>query len=165
VTKKAERLDRYLNEIEVVRVELNTVKQGQRSSSRAVAQLTARGRGILIRVEERGNDINKVFDKAVDKIQRQMERYKGKHFRNRGDGRTAAEVIPLPVEGSEERLPGIVRHKTFDLIPMTEQEALEQMSLLGHDNFFIFFNISTNSINVLYRRRDGTYGLIEPRIG
>jgi putative sigma-54 modulation protein len=55
----------------------------------------------------------------------------------------------------------IARRKKFVLYPMDEIEALEQMSLLGHENFFIFFNMNTSSVNVLYTRRDGTYGLIE----
>jgi putative sigma-54 modulation protein len=76
-----------------------------------------------------------------------------------------AEVAPLPVEGIEEQSSVISKHKTFDLIPMSEAEALEQMKLLGHDNFFIFYNIETDAVNVLYHRRDGTYGLILPKIG
>jgi putative sigma-54 modulation protein len=59
----------------------------------------------------------------------------------------------------------IVRRKQFRLAPMDEMEALEQMSLLGHENFFVFYNANTNTINVLYRRRDGAYGLIEPEAG
>jgi putative sigma-54 modulation protein len=59
----------------------------------------------------------------------------------------------------------IVRRKRFLLAPMDEMEAIEQMSLLGHENFFVFYNANTHTINVLYRRRDGMYGLIEPEIG
>ena len=98
-------------------------------------------------------------------MQRQLDRYKGKHFHGRGDGRAASEVVEQPKEEVEEPVQVISRYKTFDLIPMNGPEALEQMKLLGHDNFFIFFNIDSNSINVLYRRRDGTYGLIEPKVG
>ncbi len=58
----------------------------------------------------------------------------------------------------------ITRRKTFELVPLAEDEALEQMRLLGHDNFFIFINIKSGNLNVVYRRRDGTYGLIEPKI-
>ncbi len=61
--------------------------------------------------------------------------------------------------------PLIVKRKQFRILPMNELEALEQMNLLGHDNFFIFYNAETGKINVLYRRRDGSYGLIEPEIG
>jgi len=111
------------------------------------------------------------LDTALDKIQRRIERYKGKRYRGRGDGRSAAEVVPQPEEvveveeeETEEVTPMIVRRKRFILQPMDEMEAIEQMSLLGHENFFIFYNINTHAINVLYRRRDGTLGLIEPEI-
>jgi len=107
------------------------------------------------------------FDAALDKIQRQVDRYKGKHYHGRGDGRSAAEVVEeeLPVDETGELLPLIGRRKTFIVLPMTEDEAVEQMRLLGHDNFFVFFNADQNSIQVLYRRRDGTYGLIQPIVG
>jgi putative sigma-54 modulation protein len=98
-------------------------------------------------------------------MQRQLDHFKGKHFHGRGDGRSASDVVVIPPEKITEQEQVVARHKTFDLIPMSEAEALEQMKLLGHDNFFIFFNIETNSINVLYHRRDGTYGLIDPKIG
>jgi putative sigma-54 modulation protein len=58
----------------------------------------------------------------------------------------------------------IARRKRFLVTPMDELEAIEQMSMLGHENFFVFFNVNTNAINILYRRRDGNYGLIEPEI-
>jgi putative sigma-54 modulation protein len=98
-------------------------------------------------------------------MQRQLERYKGKHYRGRGDGRSVAEAVEVPETNTGEPVSVISRRKTFNLFPMDEAEALEQMKLLGHDNFFIFFNIETDAICVLYRRRDGTYGLIEPKIG
>ncbi len=165
VTSKASKLDRYLNEIQHVRVEMDYNKSARNSKDRNVAQITVRGHRALLRVEERSDDLTAAFDTAIDKMQRQLDHYKGKHFRGRGDGRSAADVVQVPPEISDEKLPVISRHKTFDLIPMNEPEALEQMKLLNHDNFFIFFNIDTNSINVLYQRRDGTYGLIEPKVG
>ncbi len=165
VTKKTSKLDRYLNEIEQARVDLTFIKSARSAKDRNVAQITARGRRALLRIEERGDDITAAFDCAIDKMQRALDRYKGKHFHGRGDGRSAAEVVPIPEEAGREEVQVIARHKTFDLIPMSESEALEQMRLLSHDNFFIFFNLETNSINVLYHRRDGSYGLIEPKIG
>jgi putative sigma-54 modulation protein len=101
----------------------------------------------------------------LDKLQRQIERYKGKRQRGR-NGRGAPEAVSPPVEEVEEEAgPTIARRKRFPVAPMDELEAIEQMSLLGHESFFVFFNVASNSINVLYRRRDGTYGLIEPVIG
>jgi putative sigma-54 modulation protein len=166
VTKKASKLDRYLSEIEHVRVDLTFIKSARSAKDRNVAQITVRGHRALLRVEERDDDITAAIDTAIDKMQRQLDRYKGKHFHGRGDGRSASEVVEIPPEApTEGEVQVIARHKTFDLIPMNEAEALEQMKLLGHDNFFIFFNVDTNSINVLYHRRDDTYGLIEPKVG
>ncbi len=98
-------------------------------------------------------------------MQRQIERFKGKRTRGRGDGTPASEVITPPVEEEVEARTAIVRRKSFTLVPMDENEAIEQMALLDHDDFFIFYNANTNSINILYRRRDGDLGLIEPQIG
>jgi len=167
VTKKTAKLDRYMNDIEEVKVELSYVKSARSAMDRQVAQITVRGRRTLLRTEERSDDIFAAFDTAIDKMQRQIERLKGKRHRGRGDGRSAAEaVVEPPVEKPDEEIAAspIMRRKTFNLPPMNEAEALEQMRMLGHDNFFIFFNIETNAINVLYRRRDGSYGLIEPKI-
>ena len=163
VTKKASKLDRYLSEIDHVKIELTNMKSARDANDRNVAQITVRGRRMLLRTEERADDLFTAFDIAWDKMQRQVERYKGKRARGRGDGRTAAEVLPMPEESLEEE-GSIARRKTFDLIPMNESEALEQMKLLGHEKFFIFFNVETNTINILYQRRDGSYGLIEPKI-
>jgi putative sigma-54 modulation protein len=163
VSKKAAKLDRYLNEIDEIKVELAYVKSARSASDRQVAQITVRGRRTILRTEERADDIFAAFDAAHDKMQRQLERFKGKHHHGRGDGRSAAEVIqPLQEESQEKVVSPIARRKTFKLVPMDEAEALEQMRMLGHDNFFIFYNVETNAINVLYQRRDGTYGLIEP---
>jgi putative sigma-54 modulation protein len=165
---KAAKLARYLNEIDQIKIDLEYIKTTRSARDRNIAQITVHGHKALLRVEERDADINTAFDKAIDKMQRQLDRYKGKHFHGRGDGRPASEVTPAApavADVSEEQEQHISRHKTFDLIPMNEAEALEQMRQLGHDNFFIFYNIETASINVLYHRRDGSYGLIEPRVG
>ena len=166
VSKKASKLDRFLPAIEETRVELSCEKSARSASDRHVVQITVRGKNLLLRSEERADDIFAAFDTALDKIQRQIERYKGKRYRGRGDGRSAAEVVPMAEEEVEpEEEPMVVRRKKFALIPMNEAEAIEQMKLLGHDNFFIFFDADANRIKVLYRRRNGTYGLIEPEVG
>lgn len=167
VTSKVAKLDRYLAGIDEARIDLAYIKSARSATDRQVAQITVRGKGFILRSEERADDIFAAFDTALDKIQRQIERFKGKHYRGRGDGRSAAEVVPVPAEEVEveEEAPIIARRKHFVLVPMDENEALEQMALLDHENFFVFFNVKTNSVNVLYRRRDGTYGLIEPEVG
>jgi putative sigma-54 modulation protein len=167
VEKKATKLERYLQEIEEIRIELSHIRTARNAQDRQVAQITVHGKGFILRSEERGDDIHAAFDTALDKIQRQMDRYKGKHYHGRGNGRSAAEVVEeeMPVDETGELLPLIGRRKKFIVLPMTEDEAVEQMRLLGHDNFFIFFNAEHNAIQVLYRRRNGTYGLIEPVVG
>ncbi len=166
VTKKVSKLDRYLPGIEEARVDVAYVKSARSAADRQVAQITVRGKGFILRSEERADDIIAAFDTALERMQRRIERYKGKRYRGRGDGRSAAEVVAQETEEESEELgPVIVRRKRFSLVPMDEMEALEQMELLGHELFFVFYNVNTNAVNVLYRRRDGTYGLIEPEIG
>jgi putative sigma-54 modulation protein len=162
--KKVSKLDRYLNDVDEARVDLSYVKSARSAEDRQVAQITVRGKGYILRAEERSDDVFTALDSALDKLQRQMERYKGKRQRGRGNGKAASEVIAAEEEEGEEEQSLIVRRKKFVLTPMDEVEALEQMKLLSHEDFFVFFNSVTNSVNVLYQRRDGLYGLIETEI-
>ena len=166
VGKRVSKLDRYLPGIDEARVDLAYVKSARSASDRQVAQITIRGRGFILRSEERGDDIFTAFDTALDKMQRRIERFKGKRNHGRGDGRSAADLVAPPMvdEEPEEETHVIVRRKRFPLVPMDENEALEQMSLLGHESFFVFYNANSSQVNILYRRRDGTYGLIEPEV-
>jgi len=167
VSKRAGKLDRYINDLEEVRVELTYAKSAKLTTDRWVAQITLLGKKIMLRAEERADDIYPAFDTAMDKIQRRIERFKGKRYRGRGDGvsvgQEAMEMSEAEVaaELAAEEEPVIARRKRFVLYPMDEYEAVEQSKLLGHEDFFIFFNMGTNSVNVLYTRRDGTYGLID----
>ncbi len=168
VNKKVTKLDRYLAGIEEARVDLSSSKSARSVADRQVAQITVQGKGFILRAEERAETIYSALDKAVEKIQRRMERYKGKRTQH-SDRRTVSDVITAPqieaVESEEEDIaPVIARRKKFLLVPMDELEALEQMGLLGHNDFFVFYNANTSMVNVLYKRRDGTYGLIEPEI-
>ena len=163
IEKKTSRLDRYLKQIEEKRIDLTFVKTARKPANRFVAQITLRGRGFILRAEERSTDIKTAVDQVLDKIERQIERYKGKKYRSRTGTAPASEL--LKEVNDEQEKPLIARRKKFGLIPMDELEAIEQMNLLGHEDFFIFFNANTNAINVLYKRRDGSYGLIEPEIG
>ena len=166
IEKKVAKLERYLNNIEEMRVDLAYAKSARNIADRQVSQITIRGKGYILRAEERSDDIFAAIDAAVEKMQRQIERYKGKRKRGRGDGTSISDIVAEPMqEDLYEDYPVIARRKTFLLVPMDEIEALEQMKLLGHENFFIFFNADTNAINVLYKRRDDTYGLIEPELG
>jgi putative sigma-54 modulation protein len=168
VDKKVSKLDRYLPGIEEARVDLAYEKSARSAADRQVAQLTVRGRGFVLRAEERADDIFAALDIALDKLQRRMERFKGKRSRARTEAMGVSEAFAPPEieeEDTSELGPIIMRRKKFMLVPMDEMEALEQMSLLGHENFFVFYNVNTNSVSVLYRRRDGNYGLIEPELG
>lgn len=169
VNKKVSKLDRFLNGIEQTRVDLSYEKSARSSADRQVAQITIWGKGYILRTEERADDIFAAVDTALDKMQRQIERLKGKRQHGRGDGTPASEVSGVEAPVEEEAEPSeqmvIARRKQFTLTPMDELEALEQMRLLGHDNFFVFYNANTSQINVLYHRRDGSYGLIEPSLG
>lgn len=165
--KKVSKLGRMITGVEETRVDLAYVKSARSAADRQVAQITMRGKGFILRVEERADDLFASIDEAVEKMQRQISRYKGKRARGRGDGTPAYEVAAEPgeeAEAAEEEAPVIVRRKTFQLVPMDEMEAVEQMKMLGHEDFFVFFNANTNAINILYTRRDGTYGLIEPKL-
>ena len=166
VANKASRLDRFLPDIDETRIDLAYVKTARSATDRQVAQITVRGKKFILRSEERAEDIFIAFDQALDKIQRQMERYKGKRLRGRGDGLSLGEFAAVPdSEEATDEAPRIVRRKKFSITPMDETEAIDQMELLGHENFFIFFNYETDAINVVYRPRYGTYGLIEPELG
>lgn len=169
VTKKTEKLDRYISDLQEARVELTFAKSARQASDRHIAQITLHGKKMMLRAEERSDDIFVAFDAAIEKIQRRIERYKGKKYRGRGDGVSAAEVALEEFEKAfsedEEEVPVIVRRKKFTLLPMDELEAIEQSALTAHEDFYVFYNMDTDSVNVLYRRRDGSLGLIDTELG
>ena len=133
---------------------------------RQVAQITVRDeRGTILRAEERSNDMFASVDAVVDKLYRQINRYRGKRRRRIRAGGEMMVEEPLPIEAIEDEDEDrkIVRYKNFPLHPMSADEAIEQMELLGHD-FFVFFDTEASAINVLYRRRDGDYGVLQPEL-
>jgi len=158
VEQKVGKLDRYLPRIEEARVDL-TVENTRSASHRQIAQLTVRVPGTLLRAEERTGDIFASIDAVLDKMYRQIARYKGKR-RNRWHAATEELPIEEPVEEAEGE---IVRVKRFELRPMMPEEAVEQMDLLGH-RFYVFLNADEGAINVVYRRDDGNYGLLQPAL-
>ena len=165
VNKKLAKVDRHLPNLEETRVDLEHIKSARSASDRYIAQITLRGKGFILRSEERSDDIRNALDEALDKILRRIERFKGKRQRGRGEVKSSSEEAIEPVTVEEEEMGALItRRKTFELEPLAEEDAVEQMRLLGHDNFFIFINMKSGKINVVYRRRDGTYGLIEPKI-
>src|SRR5215207_8886666 len=115
VEKKANKLERHLQELDEIRVELSHIKSARSAQDRQVAQITVHGKGFILRTEERAEDIHAAFDTALDKMQRQVDRYKGKHYHGRGDGRSAGEVLleeELAIdEDTGELMPLIARRK------------------------------------------------------
>lgn len=167
VEKKVDRLDRYMPNLSAVRVDL-TSEHTRSAVERQVAQVTIRDdRGTILRAEERNSDIFAAIDSVIDKLYRQIERYRGKKkkkYRGTADDLNLGEPLPLEEDEDLDEDSSIVRTKRFVLHPMSADEAIDQMELLGHD-FFVFFNSEEEAINVLYRRHDGNYGLLQPEFG
>lgn len=164
VSKKVPKLERYIKGIIDARVDLSFHKSAKNANDRQVAQITLRGNNFILRAEERADDIYVSFDSAMDKIRRRIERYKGKHYKGKGDRNSIRDVeFELEEDGTLQEFKSdvIIRRKKFILKPMNELEAIEQMNLLGHEDFFLFFNADTDAVNVLYRRRNKGYGIIE----
>lgn len=137
----------------------------------AIVEATVRARGSVIRVAEHGADMYAAIDAAAEKVARQLRKFKTKVVDNRQQGASAADVVPvervddladlLIPEDEEDDL--LVREKVIDITPMTEEQALVQTDLLGHD-FYVFENSTTGLINVVYHRKNGGYGIIKPKI-
>jgi putative sigma-54 modulation protein len=166
IEKKVSKLDRFIREIDETRFDITYSKSARNVNERHSAQITLHGSGFILRAEERSDDLYAAIDLVMDKILRQIERYKGKKYRSLTAAKNAAEG--KEITDSEQNLilekPIIVRRKRFKLSPMGEMEAIEQMNMVGHEDFFIFFNNQTNKMNIVYRRRDGNYGVIEPEL-
>jgi putative sigma-54 modulation protein len=171
-SRKLSRLSRYLPLVDETIIDLE--QEGGENAHRYVVQLTVNCDGTYLRAEERGSRLLPALDAAADVLTRQVRRYKEKVYRSDRHlmAREAATVgkvaAPEEVEEEEEQevdeeivLGRVVRVKRFHVKPMTEEEAIEQMELLGHD-FFLFFDADADTHALLYRRRDGTYGMIIP---
>lgn len=154
----------------IVETKLELKKRYQRAGGNLVtAQLTIQTGRHLLRAEEHDHDARKAIDLVVDKMDRQVRRFHDRRTDRKGRPSTAVAVNGLaePVPAETDTFPDadaespIVRTKRFSLKPMDPEEAIEQMELLGHD-FFLFHNAEESQLNVVYRRRDGTYGLLAP---
>lgn len=163
IVRKVSGLGKYLEDIIEARVDLAQTN-ARNLNEREVVQITVQGKGFILRAEERSSDIVSALNLAVDTLQKRIRRYKGKRNQRWKQG---ADLSNIELEEDEdwEDIPVIARRKQFSLRPMDEWEAIEQMELLGHTNFFVFYNAQTEAINVLYRRFDGSLGLIQPVIG
>jgi len=162
IYRKVSGLDRYLDDIVEARVDLASTN-ARSAEEREVVQITVRGKGFILRAEERSADIVAALNIATDTLQRRIKRYKGKRNQRWKQNLDGSEDFIEEIDELEK--PVIARRKKFPLRPMDEWEAIEQMELLGHNNFFVFYNAQSESINVLYKRFDGSFGLIQPDIG
>ncbi|AEB12289.1 ribosome hibernation-promoting factor, HPF/YfiA family [Marinithermus hydrothermalis] len=161
IDKKVARLDRYFDHIVDAKVVLS-VAGSPHVERRAKAEFQLNVPGGIIRVEESDADMYAAIDRGVEILEKQLKRFKGRLMNRRRATNAKAAVPPVPSsETEEEPAPEIVRVKRFEMKPMTPEDAAIQMEALGHD-FFVFRNAETDEINVIYRRRDGNYGLIEP---
>ena len=165
VENKVEKLGRYLADIEDVRVDLNATN-ARDASRRLVAQITIRVRRSVLRAEERAGDIFSAFDAVMDKMERQIRRYKDRKLDHRGEAVTPDEVdkaAAMEVAAEETEMLGgkIVRVKRFEVNAIPPEEAVEQMELLGHF-FYIFMDATDGRLSIVYKREDGDYGLIKP---
>jgi putative sigma-54 modulation protein len=173
--KKLSKLERYLPNITEVRLDLGR-ENHRKGEPQAVAQITVRhARGAILRAEERLNgEVQTALNQALEKMYRQISRFKSKQSR-KGKERfsatleevEAAEAIPEldEVAEIEEMAEAVIaRRKEVAATRLTEEEAIEQMELLGH-TFFIFTNATTGALNVVYKRRDGDYGVLNPTEG
>lgn len=166
--KKLEKLSRYFENIIDAVVEFSNEKNQMTGNGKKV-EITLHPSGSIIRAEERTFDFKVGLDEAVTKLERQLKKYKEKIQRiskRKVDKRLISDnvesvVEDTEIEDKEEEIPKILRTKKVSLKPMTIFEAADQMDLLGH-NFFVFINAETENVNVVYRRKQEGYGLIEP---
>ena len=168
ILKKHRRLERHLKGLSDARLEL-TGTSSRAKDERVTAQMTlSTGRHVL-RGQEHGPDVHTAIDAVADVMDRQIRRYKGKVYRSeqpRESVRAGAAADDFPVDGADLPPDGearVVRTKRFAVTPMDVQEAVDRMELLNH-SFFLFYNVDTEEYNVLYRRRDGDYGIIEAEL-
>ena len=158
-SKKVNKLSKHFSALQAA-----TVTQSISGKEHRV-EVQLDGDGILLRGEDRAEDMYVAIDRVVDKLERRMSKYKDRHkWHHRGahHDHDSPRHMPVGVEDEREDDDGkVLRRKRFAIKPLSEQEAVAQMELLSHD-FFVFENADTNQVSVLYRRADGNYGILEP---
>ena len=169
VEKKLSKLEGHLDKITAINVELST-EQRKGTNSRQVVQVTMSLNGQIIRAEETSPDMYAAVDLVLEKLQRSLERYKSRLYRKDDIRKTRREMArqmeaaaTAEAEAAAFEEAGIMRTKRFPIKPMSPEEATEQMELLGHD-FYVFYDQDNSSVSVVYRRRNGTYGLLIPEL-
>ena len=158
--EKMRKLDRKLHALTQVELELR-VEKNPSISANQVAEATVWTKGPTLRAREASADMKASIDQLTEKLLRQIEHYRAKRSRRqvRGNGIPPGGPMSIP---DEETGPTIVKVKQFSVKPMSAEEAALQLDLIGHD-FFVFRSDESGDVNVIYRRKDGGYGLIEPQ--
>jgi putative sigma-54 modulation protein len=159
--EKMRKLDRQLHALAEVELELR-VEKNPSIADNQVAEATVRTKGPTLRVTEASSDMKASIDQLTEKLLRQVEHVRGKRRGRqvRGNGIPSGGSMSIPDE--DEAGPQIVKTKQFSVKPMSAEEAVLQLELVGHD-FFVFRSDESGEVNVIYRRRNGGYGLIEPQ--
>jgi putative sigma-54 modulation protein len=157
--QKLRKLDGRLHELTVVEVEL-TVERNPSIAQNQVAEATVWTKGPVLRAREASTDMKAAIDQLTDKLLRQVKHYRDRRSRRGSRGSVNADEGGMPVLPDEAEMQ-IVKSKQFAVKPMSAEEAVLQLELIGHD-FFVFRNADSGEINVVYRRNAGGYGLIEP---
>jgi putative sigma-54 modulation protein len=159
--KKLSKLDRQLHDLTQVELEL-AVERNPSIAANQVAEATIWTKGPVLRAREATTDMKASIDQLTEKLLRQVKHYRDK--RSRRNSRHAGNGEPQggTTAVAYETEPQIVKTKQFVMEPMNAEEAVLQLELIGHD-FYVFQNAESNDVNVVYRRRDGGYGLIEPQ--
>jgi ribosome hibernation promoting factor len=158
--EKLGKLDKILADPTQVELEL-AVERNPSIAENHVAEATIWTKGPTLRARETAPDVRASIDQLVDKLERQVTRYRDKRRRRTRGSSNGPMPDVMPVVPSEEE-PVIVKTKQFAIKPMTPEEAVLQLELIGHD-FFVFRNSESSEVNVVYRRMDANYGLIEPQ--
>jgi len=157
VEKRVGKVTKYFDRVGEITV-LLTVSKG-----RHIVEVTVPVQGVLLRGEEATMDMYTSIDLVVEKLERQIHKHKTKLEKRFREGSFRAEAIAdaaIPNKADESAEYSVVKTKRFAVKPMDIQEAIMQMNLINHD-FFVFRDATTEDLNVVYRRKDGNYGLIE----
>ncbi len=170
VDKKFNRLSRHLPQM------MDATAEIKRTSSRAgddriAVQITLTVKGQVLRAQRRGSTVREAVDTAVDVMDRQIRRYKGRRYRSNQQRKSLRDLPDGLVPEPDEEAPSpdemedmpikVVRRKRFPMVSMTVDDAIAEMELLNH-SFYLFRNMETGSYSVVYQREDGDYGLIDP---
>jgi putative sigma-54 modulation protein len=158
--QKLGKLRPQLNELAQVELEL-AVEKNPSIAANQIAEATIWTKGPVLRAREATADMRASIDALTEKLLRQVKHYNDKRSRRAARGNGAPSGGELVAE-EDETTPQIAKIKQFAVKPMSAEEAVLQLELIGHD-FFVFRNADTAEINVIYRRKDGGYGLIEPQ--